>query len=408
MPLMVTMSDVKELNRLEMIDINYIHKCNEICRQDLVENIMPFWMKYGVDRVNGGVYTNVDRGGTLMDSTKSVWFQGRFGFICSYLYNNICKKKEWLDAAKSTLEFIEKKCFDTDGHMFFAVTAEGKPVQKRRYVFSECFAAIAMAEYSLASGDKSYANKALELFKRILTMISTPGFLPAKYYFEAKGHSITMILVNVALIVKQVSNDPVLDNQIDSAISDIRNYFMHPEFHTILETVGPNGEFIDTCIGRTINPGHCMETGWFLLDVARHRGNDPELVKMGTQIIDWAWEWGWDNEFGGMINFKDCKGFPPQDYSQDMKFWWPQCETILASLYAFNATHDEKYLEMHKLAFDWTFEKFPDREYGEWYGYLHRDGTVAQPAKGNMFKGPFHVPRMMQKAIIEYETILKG
>ena len=151
-----------------------------------------------------------------------------------------------------------------------------------------------------------------------------------------------------------------------------------------------------------------METGWFLLDVARHRGNDPELVKMGTQIIDWAWEWGWDNEFGGMINFKDCKGFPPQDYSQDMKFWWPQCETILASLYAFNATHGEKYLEMHKLAFDWTFEKFPDREYGEWYGYLHRDGTVAQPAKGNMFKGPFHVPRMMQKAIIEYETILKG
>lgn len=391
-----------------MIDINYIHGCNEICRHDLVENIMPFWMKYGVDRVNGGVYTNVDRDGTLMDSTKSVWFQGRFGFICSYLYNNICKKKEWLDAAKSTLEFIEKRCFDTDGHMFFAVTAEGKPVQKRRYVFSECFAAIAMAEYSLASGDKSYADKALELFKRILTMISTPGFLPAKYYFEAKGHSITMILVNVALIIKQVSNDPVLDNQIDSAISDIRNYFIHPEFHTILETVGPKGEFIDTCIGRTINPGHCMETGWFVLDVARHRGNDPELVKMGTQIIDWAWDWGWDNEFGGMINFKDCKGFPPQDYSQDMKFWWPQCETILASLYAFNATHDEKYLEMHKLAFDWTFEKFPDREYGEWYGYLHRDGTVAQPAKGNMFKGPFHVPRMMQKAIIEYETILKG
>ena len=144
-------------------------------------------------------------------------------------------------------------------------------------------------------------------------MISTPGFLPAKYYFEAKGHSITMILVNVALIIKQVSNDPVLDNQIDSAISDIKNYFIHPEFHTILETVGPNGEFIDTCIGRTINPGHCMETGWFVLDVARHRGNDPELVKMGTQIIDWAWEWGWDNEFGGMINFKDCKGFPPQN-----------------------------------------------------------------------------------------------
>ena len=41
---------------------------------------------------------------------------------------------------------------------------------------------------------------------------------------------------------------------------------------------------------------------------------------------------------------------------------------------------------------------FPDSEYGEWYGYLHRDGTVAQPAKGNIFKGPFHIPRMMIKS----------
>ena len=42
----------------------------------------------------------------------------------------------------------------------------------------------------------------------------------------------------------------------------------------------------------------------------------------------------------------------------------------------------------------------------EWYGYLHRDGTVAQPAKGNLFKGPFHIPRMMLKAAALYDEIL--
>jgi hypothetical protein len=31
------------------------------------------------------------------------------------------------------------------------------------------------------------------------------------------------------------------------------------------------------------------------------------------------------------------------------------------------------------------------RENGEWYGYLHRDATIAQTAKGNLFKGPFHL-----------------
>ena len=181
---------------------------------------------------------------------------------------------------------------------------------------------------------------------------------------------------------------------------------MHSEFRTILEMVGPNGEFIDTLQGRTINPGHCMETGWFILSMAEERGMDPELVRTGTTIVDWAWDWGWDEPYGGMFNFMDCKGFPPQDYSQDMKFWWPQCETILASLHAYKCTGDDKYLAMHRKACDYAFSAFPDPEYGEWFGYLHRDGTPAQMAKGNMFKGPFHIPRMLLMAEGLYNSVL--
>ena len=60
---------------------------------------------------------------------------------------------------------------------------------------------------------------------------------------------------------------------------------------------------------------------------------------------------------------------------------------------------DAKWLNWHKKVREWTYRRMPDRKYGEWYGYLHRDGTVAQPAKGNLFKGPFHIPRMMTKSI---------
>lgn len=384
----------------------YLKDCRTRYAADLTDDIMPFWMQHGLDREHGGVYTCVDRDGTLMDTTKSVWFQGRFGYVCASAYRHAGGNPEWLEASKSALEFIERHCIDTDGHMFFSVTAEGAPVQKRRYVFSECFAAIAMAEYAAASGDARWAEKAVEMFRNILRMLSTPGFLPPKTYVPAIGHSITMILINVALVVKQVSDDPVLDEQIDRSIDLLQRYFMHPEFETLLETVSPDGGFIDTCAGRTINPGHCMETGWFLLEAARMRGWDAQLVKMAATIIDWAWKWGWDEPYGGMINFRDCRKFPSQDYSQDMKFWWPQCETILAGLYAYIATGDEKYLEMHRKAHDYAFGVFPDVEYGEWFGYLHRDGTVAQPAKGNLFKGPFHIPRMMINATRLCDEIL--
>lgn len=387
----------------------YIKSWAESYKKDLTENIMPFWMKYGLDRENGGVYTCVNRDGSLMDTTKSVWFQGRFAFICSFAYNNVEKNQEWLDAAKSTLEFIEKHCFDEQGHMYFSVTAEGKPLRKRRYVFSETFAAIAMSEYALATGDQHWAKRAIQVFEDTQRFLATPGFLPAKFEADVKlqGHSIVMILINVGSCIRKVVNDQKLTQQIDESIEKLKKYFIHPEFKCLLETVGENGEFIDTNMTRTINPGHCIETSWFIMEEAKLRGWDKPMFDMALQVFDWSWDWGWDKQYGGIINFRDCKNLPSQDYSQDMKFWWPQCETIIASLYAYLGTGDEKYLYRHERISEWTYAHFPDAEYGEWYGYLHRDGTVAQPAKGNLYKGPFHIPRMMIKGYMLCQEILK-
>lgn len=378
----------------------YIREWAGRYRADFVDNIMPFWMEHGLDRVNGGVYTCLDRDGSLMDSTKSVWFQGRFGYIAAAAYNRIEKRREWLDASRSCIDFIEAHCIDpSDGHMYFEVMADGTPLRKRRYVFSESFAALAMAEYSIATEDKAWANRALEIYRHIRYMLDTPGFLTPKYepVMQGRGHSITMILINTGSRIREALGHDApaeLTDSITEAISQIERYFMHPEFKALLETVGPDGEFIDTLAGRVINPGHCIETSWFIMEEARRR-SDKKMLDLALTILDWSWEWGWDKMYGGIINFRDCRDLPAQDYSQDMKFWWPQTETIIASLYAYLLTGNNDYLYMHKQISDWTYAHFPDKEYPEWYGYLHRDGTVAQSAKGNIFKGPFHIPRMM-------------
>ena len=388
---------------------NYLAYWRDRYRDDLTEHILPFWLKHGLDRKHGGIYTCLDREGKLMDTTKSVWFQGRFAFIASFAYNQIERRPEWLEAARLTIEFIERHCFDSDGRMYFEVTEEGLPLRKRRYVFSETFAAIAFSEYALATGDKAYAAKALGLFRDIQYFLSTPGFVPAKYteHLKAEGHSIVMILINTASRIREAIQDPLLDEQIERSIRTLETHFIHPEYKALLEMVGPNGEFIDTLQGRLINPGHCIETAWFLLEEAKSRGGDKHLVELGCKILDWSWSWGWDEQYGGIINFRDCKGFPSQDYAQDMKFWWPQTEAIIATLYAYQMTGEERYLQLHQRISDWTYAHFPDPTYGEWYGYLHRDGTVAQPAKGNLFKGPFHIPRMMIKGYQLCQELLR-
>ena len=378
---------------------NYLRATRDRYREDLVENILPFWLQHGLDRKHGGIYTCVDRDGTLMDTTKSVWFQGRFAFVVSFAYNQIEQRPDWLEVARTTIEFIERHCFDTDGRMFFEVTEDGRGLRRRRYVFSESFAAIAFSEYAIASGDKRYAEKAVQLFKDIQRFLTTPGILEPKYTEElqAQGHSIVMILINTASRIREALPDPALDAQIAESLDKLERYFLHPEYKALLEMVGPNGEFIDSLSGRLINPGHCIETAWFILEEAKHRGGDKHLIELGCKILDWSWDWGWDELYGGIINFRDCKGLPCQDYAQDMKFWWPQTEAVIATLYAYQMTGEERYLKMHRQISDWMYAHLPDHEYGEWYGYLHRDGSVAQPAKGNLFKGPFHIPRMMIK-----------
>ena len=162
--------------------------------------------------------------------------------------------------------------------------------------------------------------------------------------------------------------------------------------------MGHQGEFFDHFDGRMLCPGHAIEAAWFILNESIFRNHDPRLKQLGLTILDWMLDWGWDQEYGGILYYRDVKNLPIQEYWQDMKFWWPHNEAIIATLLAYQITGDEKYARWHQMIHQWAYQYFPDREYGEWYGYLHRDGRISVPLKGNFWKGPFHLPRMQLNA----------
>jgi N-acylglucosamine 2-epimerase len=181
---------------------------------------------------------------------------------------------------------------------------------------------------------------------------------------------------------------------IDDSLAAIERHFVKPELRAVMEQVGPNGEVLDHHDGRTLNPGHAIEAAWFILHEGRFRG-DARLCRLGLDILDWMWERGWDTEHGGLLYFTDLRGLPVQEYWHDMKFWWPHCEAIIATALAWKMTGDVRYAERHRRVHDWSFRHFADPEHGEWYGYLRRDGSVSSRAKGTLWKGPFHLPRML-------------
>ena len=380
----------------------------ETYKTGLLENIIPFWTKHCIDWEDGGFTFCLDRDGTVIDTDKGVWQTGRFTWMILSMYNEVEQKDEWLKIGKHGIDFLEKHCYDENGKMYFIVDKQGDPIRMRRYVFSESFAAIAYAAYYKATGIEVYKEKAKEAFDTFLRYNTEPGLIPPKFEEkrQMRGMGAPMIGIVTAQELRKNLGDESYTEQISSWISEIEKYFMNHEYKAVMEVVGPNGELIDHFDGRCLNPGHAIEGAWFILQEARLRNNDPELIKLGTTMLDWMWEIGWDKEYGGMLYFRDVKGLPVQEYWHDMKFWWPHNETVIATLMAYEMTGDEKYAEMHKQVHEWTFKHFPDKEHGEWYGYLHRDGRISVPLKGNIWKGPFHIPRMFLMAWKSLERML--
>ena len=377
------------------IDKNYLQQQSDFYKNQLLNDTIPFWFPKSIDEEYGGFLLMRDRDGGLLDDDKAVWIQGRATWLLATLYNTVEKRQEWLDGAKKGVDFLLNHCFDTDGQMFFQVTREGKPIRKRRYFFSETFAVIAFAAYAKASGDEDMANKARDLFGKCVAYSTgelklAPKFLDGR---PSKGIGVPMIMMNTAQQLRETIGDPRCDEWIEKWIKEIETYFVKDDIRCVMEQVAPDGSIIDHIDGRTLNPGHAIEGAWFILHEARYRNNDKHLIEMGCKILDYMWERGWDKEHGGILYFRDVYNKPVQEYWQDMKFWWPQNEAIIATLLAYTITGNEKYKEWHQQIHDYAYTHFHDKEFGEWFGYLHRDGTVAQPTKGNLFKGPFHLPR---------------
>lgn len=381
------------MNTLDFKELGVFYK------RQLLEDVLPFWFPRAVDEQFGGFLHCFDADGSIVDTDKSVWAQGRMAWMLLTMYNGIEKNPDWLCWAESALVFLETKCVDpSDGRMYFHVAQDGSPIRKRRYAFSESFAAIAFSAHAKATGSQASARKAMHWFEMFMDMSFTEGRMTPKFtdVRPTLGLGPRMIaLVTAQELRKNLGANETLQGWIDRCILEIEHYFVKDDVQAVMEMVAPDGSIIDHFDGRTLNPGHAIEGGWFILEEARLRGNDPALIKLGCKMIDWSFKRGWDQEKGGLLYFGDVYGKPVQEYWHNMKFWWPHDEALIATLLAFKLTGKAQYAEWHHMVKDWAFTHFQDEKHGEWFGYLNKDGSPANTLKGSLWKSFFHHPRAL-------------
>ena len=364
-------------------------------RTELYDRVLPFWLKHSLDTEHGGYFTCLDRDGSIYDTRKYVWMNGRAAWTFARLYNSVEKRPEWLEFSRSCVRFLRRYAYTPEGHIYFSLTREGKGTFVQRKPYSAVFVALGFLEYADASGDLDCRHKGVALFNQVCDWISNPTLLGRPVYSRLPSQlADIMVVALVAMEIVKFDSSPRYTGWLDWCLNAVKAHY-DVDRRIFLENAMPRElGFRSTPEGRLFCPGSSIEVAWLLLQVEKIRP-DAELRKMMLDVIEGSLELGWDREFGGLYYFVDVELKPLLQLEAPMKLWWPHTEAIYALILAYAETRDEKWLRWLERVDGYAFTHFSDPVDGEWFGYCDRSGKLTHSLKGNNYKGAFHVPRFL-------------
>ncbi len=356
---------------------------------------MPFWTDKSQDLEYGGYFSCLDRDGTVYDTDKFMWLQGRQLWMYSMLCNKVERRQKWLDCAVQGAEFLKRHGHDENYDWYFSLTREGRPLVQPYNIFSHIFVAMGFAQLAVATGNDEYAEIARRTFERVVQKRHNPKCRWNKAVpgtRDTKGFSLPMILCNMALEIEPLIDKELLDSTIEECLDEVMNVFYREDLGLVVENVTADGRLENTFEGRLMNPGHALEAMWFIMDLGVRLGR-RELVDKAVRIALRTAEYGWDRKYGGIFYFMDRLGKPLHQLEWDQKLWWVHMEAVVCMLKGYSLTGSQECLQWFEKLHNYTWDHFKDKEFPEWYGYLNRRGEVLLPLKGGKWKGCFHIPR---------------
>lgn len=421
---------------------------NEV-RQELENDILPFWMEKMTDNGRGGFYGRIDGGDTLhADAPKGAILNARILWTFSAAYR-ILRRPEYLDTATRAKRYLIDRFYDNDfGGVYWSLDADGNPLDTKKQIYAQGFAIYGLGEYARATGD----DEALDYAVRLFNLIEEHSFDRGRNgYVEAfmrdwsvigdmrlsdKDENASKTMNTHLHILEPYANlyrvwkDARLERQLRNMIGLFTDKIMNRETsHLDL--------FFDDdwhTRGDIVSYGHDIEASWLIHEAALVLGDKALLKEIEPVIVNIARaadeglnpdgsliyeqtsgrvdeqtsgqadgqtsRQGTDGVQAGKQGEAPCQLVTCTSSTDKELHWWVQAENVVGHVNLYQHFGDEAALDTAVKCWQFIKNSLIDREHGEWHWSLMPDGTVnRRDDKAGFWKCPYHNGRMCMEII---------
>ncbi len=379
----------------------------EELEKELTENILPFWMTKVIDRENGGFYGAVMNDLTVHNEVpRSAILCARILWTYSTAYRTL-KKDEYLTTAKWAYEYLTQVFWDKAyGGLYWEVDAKGKPVVDRKHHYAQAFGIYGLSEYYRATREP----ESLELAQTLFEFLEKHAYDPVHGgYIEGssrkwetltdmrlserdlncrKSMNTSLHALEAYTNLLRVWNGPRLKTQHRALLQTFQQNIIDPSTHHFKL-------FFDDAwnsLSEVVSYGHDIEGSWLLVEAAEVQGDAGLLAQMKANAVQMAmavYDEGRDKD--GSLFYEGG----PHGLVDDSKSWWPQAEAVIGFYNAYQISGEARLAEAAHQVWGYIQDKLVDKEHGDWFKQLARDGTPDHSrAKAGPWDCPYHHSRM--------------
>jgi len=389
--------------------------------KELLGNILPFWMRYTVDRENGGFYGTVTCDLRVeRESPRAAVINARI----LWTYSAACRLygPQYREMADLAYDYILKKFWDAKHvGVYWMLDCKGNPVSDRKQIYAQAFAAYGMAEYFRATGKP----ESLELAQRLFHLIEEHSYDSVwKGYLEARGRDWSA-LADLRLSEKDLNSPKSLNTHLHvmEAYTNLLRVWKDPEIKAkhkeLLEltmdrivdnSTGHFRMFFDSqwhSLSNHISFGHDIEGSWLILEGAEVLG-DAALIerarRLALTMARTVYKEGLDQD-GSLFYEANSAGV----MIDPNKHWWAQAEAVVGFYNAYQISGEQRFADAAYRVWEYIEEKIVDRVHGEWHAKLRPGGTPYTAAEDGdaCLVGPWKCPYHNSRAGYEMIERLK-